>query len=60
MIFPFLGMPPASSCVTHQVYDWFSKASFEDALVDIDPLETEISINLVRHINKLFGRSEGK
>ena len=54
-IFPFPGMPSERYGISNDVFSWFSKASFEDALVEVRPPLTEITIKMSTHLQKLFG-----
>lgn len=55
MIFPFTGMPSESYGITNNVYAWFSKAPFKNALVTIKSPITQVSINLSHHLEKITG-----
>jgi uncharacterized protein (DUF2141 family) len=54
MIFPFLGMPKEPYGISNNVWAGFSKASFQDALIDVAPPSTEITIKLSGHLRKLI------
>jgi uncharacterized protein (DUF2141 family) len=54
MIFPFPGMPKEPYGISNNVWSGFSKAPFQDALIDVTPPSTEITIKLSGHLRKLI------
>lgn len=56
-IFPFIGMPTEPYGISNHVYSFFSKASFDAALVDVKATGSEVHIHISTHLTKVFGGS---
>lgn len=56
MIFPFIGMPTENYGISNNAYAYFSKGSFEDALVEVSYPTTNVTIQLSHHISKIIGK----
>jgi len=54
MIIPFPGMPKEPYGISNNIWAGFSKAGFQDALIDVVPPSTEINIELSSHLRKIF------
>ncbi|WP_440056328.1 DUF2141 domain-containing protein (plasmid) [Pseudoalteromonas sp. T1lg65] len=55
MLFPFTGMPSEPYAISNNVYNNFSKASFKDALFQVNAPATKISLALSTHLSKMTG-----
>lgn len=55
-IIPFTGMPVEPYGFSNNVFDYFSKASFGDAVIAVDYPETELNITVSSHLEKVFSK----
>lgn len=53
-IFPFIGMPTEPYGFSNNVYSYFSKADFDDAVIAVKAPQTEVSITVSSHLKKVF------
>jgi len=54
MILPFPGMPSEPYGIANNVFAGLSKPAFKEALIEVTPPETELTIELSTHLRKLF------